>query len=123
MPRLGAGHRRPPGWPLDRVCTESARRTAGAHDGGCAPKPPERGPGPIRRCLGASVMMGLRSTACAPAAGLLAAALLLVSAPALAGPGDTQGGKGVVFAKRRDCVKAVPLLEEAEKLRHRPLYA
>jgi hypothetical protein len=48
------------------------------------------------------------------------AAALLASVPAAAAPGDAQGARGMVFARKRDCVKAIPLLEEAEKLRHRP---
>ena len=35
-------------------------------------------------------------------------------------PGEAQAQKGLWFARRRDCTKAVPLLVEAEKLRHRP---
>jgi hypothetical protein len=58
---------------------------------------------------------------------LLAASLLGVAlstaAPAAAGPGDAQGAKGLVFARRRDCVRAVPLLEEAERQRHKPSWA
>lgn len=50
------------------------------------------------------------------------AALVVLSAPlsASAAPGDAQAQKGLLLAKKRDCAKAVPLLEEAEKLRHRP---
>ena len=50
-------------------------------------------------------------------------ALVLMVSPAAAGPGDTPGSKGLVFAKRRDCVRAVPLLEDAELQRHRPTWA
>lgn len=50
----------------------------------------------------------------------LSAAALLASPRALAGPGDTQAGKGLLFARRGDCVKAIPYLEEAELARHRP---
>ncbi len=44
----------------------------------------------------------------------------LVAGVALGAPGDAEGAKGLLFARRRDCVKAVPLLEAAERLRHRP---
>lgn len=50
-------------------------------------------------------------------------ALVLVASPAAAGPGDTPGSRGLVFARRRDCVRAVPLLEDAELQRHRPTWA
>lgn len=58
----------------------------------------------------------------APAIGLALAALFTAPA-ARAAPGDTQGQKGMLLAKRRDCAKAIPLLEEAERLRHRPMHA
>jgi hypothetical protein len=57
------------------------------------------------------------------AASLLGAAALSVAAPSAAGPGDAQGAKGLTFARRRDCVKAVPLLVEAERQRHKPSWA
>lgn len=58
------------------------------------------------------------------AARLLAAAAVIAAAPpALAGPGDTKAAKGMLFAKRRDCNKAIPLLEDAELARHRPSVA
>jgi hypothetical protein len=50
-------------------------------------------------------------------------AVLLLAHPAAAGPGDTQGARGLLFARRRDCVKAMPLLEQAEKQKHRPSWA
>lgn len=50
-------------------------------------------------------------------------AIALVSAPALAGPGDADAAKGIALARRGDCVKAIPLLEQAEQLRHRPASA
>ncbi len=57
----------------------------------------------------------------APTLALVASLLTqLASAPALAAPGDAEGARGLLFARRRDCVKAVPLLETAERLRHRP---
>jgi hypothetical protein len=46
-----------------------------------------------------------------------------IAAPARitwAAPGDVEANRGLAFAKRGDCVKAVPLLEEAELKRHRP---
>lgn len=43
-----------------------------------------------------------------------------VARTASAGPGDAQAARGISAAKRGDCVKAVPLLEEAELKRHRP---
>jgi hypothetical protein len=67
-----------------------------------------RAPGPA---LGTAVGLALFVT------------LLLLTSPAAAGPGDTPGSKGLVFAKRRDCVRAVPLLEDAELQRHRPTWA
>jgi hypothetical protein len=55
---------------------------------------------------------------------VIAASLALASLAsmplALAAPGDAQAQRGLLFARRRNCDKAVPLLEEAEKLRHRP---
>jgi hypothetical protein len=58
------------------------------------------------------------------AAGVLTIAALLLFAPsARAAPGDAEGQKGLIFAKKRDCAKAIPLLEEAERLRHRPMVA
>ncbi len=54
----------------------------------------------------------------------LAAAASLVAfafAPsAVAAPGDAEAAKGLAAAKRGDCVKAVPLLEQAELARHKP---
>ncbi|APR79962.1 Hypothetical protein A7982_05309 [Minicystis rosea] len=49
--------------------------------------------------------------------------VMAAASPALAGPGDAQAQKGLVFAKRRACGKAIPLLEEAELARHRPSVA
>ncbi|MCC6555340.1 MAG: hypothetical protein IT372_20455 [Polyangiaceae bacterium] len=40
--------------------------------------------------------------------------------PAWAGPGDFQAARGIALARKGDCAKAVPLLEEAELKRHRP---
>lgn len=54
------------------------------------------------------------------AGALLAAAVILITVPALGGPGDAQAQKGMLFAKKRDCVRAIPLLEDAELARHRP---
>jgi hypothetical protein len=45
---------------------------------------------------------------------------MLATAPALGGPGDAQAQKGMLFAKKRDCVRAIPPLEDAELARHRP---
>ena len=66
---------------------------------------PDR-PGPtwIRRLLGV---------------GLAVAAGCFV-APASAAPGDAQAQKGIALAKKGECGDAVPLLEEAEGIRHRP---
>lgn len=50
----------------------------------------------------------------------LGGAVALVTPTASAGPGDAQAAKGLGFARRGDCVKATPLLEEAELERHRP---
>jgi hypothetical protein len=50
----------------------------------------------------------------------LVSALVLAAPGASAGPGDTAAAKGLSLVKRGDCVKAVPLLEEAELARHRP---
>jgi hypothetical protein len=63
-----------------------------------------------------------------PAAAVLSTVLVglavsLAAAPALAGPGDADGARGLVFARRRSCAKAVPLLERAEKMRHKPSWA
>jgi hypothetical protein len=56
-----------------------------------------------------------------PASGIaLGAALMLVSLPVLAGPGDADASKGIALAKQGDCVQAIPLLEQAERARHRP---
>jgi len=53
--------------------------------------------------------------------GLALVSALVSAAPgASAGPGDTAAVKGLALAKRGDCVKAVPLLEEAELAHHRP---
>ncbi|MFT3765268.1 MAG: tetratricopeptide repeat protein [Minicystis sp.] len=54
---------------------------------------------------------------------LLSSIVLAVPLPALAGPGDTQAQKGMLFARKRNCAKAIPLLEEAELARHRPSVA
>ena len=42
------------------------------------------------------------------AAVLLGSASLVAAGEARAGPGDVDGAKGLVFARRRNCVKAVP---------------
>jgi hypothetical protein len=49
----------------------------------------------------------------------------LVAAPrqAHAGKAEFLGAKGMGLARKGDCVKATPLLEEAELLRHRPVVA
>ena len=47
-------------------------------------------------------------------------ALCLTAAPALAAPGDDQAGKGLFFVAKHDCKRAVPWLEQAERIRHRP---
>jgi hypothetical protein len=57
------------------------------------------------------------------AAVLLGLTVALGAAPALGGPGDAEGARGVLFARRRSCTKAVPLLEQAEKRRHKPSWA
>ncbi len=75
-----------------------------AHEGGDLP-------GASRR--------GIRARAHA-VAGALGAATSITAALAGAAPGDEQAGKGILFAHRRDCVRAVPLLEQAERMRHRP---
>ena len=53
----------------------------------------------------------------------LAGAVFLAAPSALAGPGDTAAVKGLALARRGDCVKAVPFLEDAELARHRPSVA
>ena len=50
----------------------------------------------------------------------LGGAVAFAAPGASAGPGDGQAVKGLSAAKRGDCVKAAPLLEEAELARHRP---
>ncbi|TKD01847.1 hypothetical protein [Polyangium fumosum] len=50
----------------------------------------------------------------------LAAAVGCFVAPASAAPGDAQAQKGIALARKGECGDAVPLLEEAEGLRHRP---
>jgi hypothetical protein len=50
----------------------------------------------------------------------LGGALVLGASSAVAGPGDTAAVKGLSLARRGDCVKAVPFLEDAELARHRP---
>lgn len=50
----------------------------------------------------------------------LGGALVLAAPDVAAGPGDTAAVKGLALARRGDCVKAVPLLEDAELARHRP---
>ena len=92
-------------------------------------RPALAGPRTIRRIA----MLGVRmndpgrappALAQAVAAALLgASAGLLAAAPAGAGPGDGEGARGQLFARRRNCVKAVPLLEQAERLRHKPSWA
>ena len=56
---------------------------------------------------------------CLLAAGLAAAAGFS-AAPAHAGPGDAQAQRGIALARKGECGDAVPLLEEAEGIRHRP---
>jgi tetratricopeptide (TPR) repeat protein len=51
---------------------------------------------------------------------LTSACIAALARPAWAAPADVQANRGLAFAKRGDCVKAVPLLEEAELKRHRP---
>lgn len=61
-----------------------------------------------------------------PHAALAAAALaavFLCASSAAAGPGDADGARGLVFARRRDCKRAVPALEAAEKQKHKPSWA
>jgi hypothetical protein len=53
----------------------------------------------------------------------LGGAVVLAAPVALAGPGDGAAVKGLSLARRGDCVKAVPFLEEAELARHRPANA
>jgi hypothetical protein len=53
-------------------------------------------------------------------AALAAAALFATAGDALAGPGDTAAAKGMLLARKRNCAKAIPLLEDAELARHRP---
>ena len=50
----------------------------------------------------------------------LVGALVLAAPGAFAGPGDAAAVQGLSLARRGECVKAVPLLEEAELARHRP---
>jgi hypothetical protein len=54
------------------------------------------------------------------AAALAGSVTQLASVAALAAPGDAEGARGLLFARRRDCVRAAPLLEAAERLYHRP---
>jgi hypothetical protein len=56
-------------------------------------------------------------------AALFGLAALALAPRALAGPGDAEAQKGLAAAKKGDCVKAIPLLEEAELARHRPTSA
>lgn len=53
----------------------------------------------------------------------LGSAISLAAPAAWAGPGDAAAQKGLAIAKGGDCVKAIPLLEEAERARHRPASA
>lgn len=53
----------------------------------------------------------------------LVTALSLASRSVLAAPGDGEASKGITLAKRGDCVQAIPLLEQAERIRHRPASA
>lgn len=53
----------------------------------------------------------------------LSGAVVLAAPAAFAGPGDTAAVKGLSLARRGDCVKAVPFLEDAELARHRPSVA
>jgi hypothetical protein len=62
-------------------------------------------------------MLARRSFASAAAAYLVAFGF---SPAAAAAPGDADAAKGLAAAKRGDCVKAVPLLEQAELARHKP---
>jgi hypothetical protein len=50
----------------------------------------------------------------------LGGATSLAAPSAWAGPGDSAAQKGLAIAKGGDCVKAIPLLEEAERARRRP---
>ena len=65
----------------------------------------------------------LRAFARRAAALVLGSIMTANALPARAGPGDAQAQKGLLFAKRRACGKAIPLLEEAELARHRPSVA
>jgi hypothetical protein len=51
---------------------------------------------------------------------LVGVACLLVAGLAGAAPGDAEAARGIVYAWQHNCAKAVPLLEAAERLRHRP---
>jgi hypothetical protein len=77
-----------------------------------------RAPG---RRLATSALLGAAHPVAALA--VLLALVTLAPTPAAAAPGDAQAQNGLVFARRRDCVRAVPLLETAELARHRPLTA
>lgn len=78
------------------------RRTSAARrDGRTGPDLP--GPTFLRRLLG----VGL-------------AAAVFPAAHAHAAPGDTQARRGIALARRGECGEALPLLEEAEGVRHRP---
>ncbi len=57
-----------------------------------------------------------------PLAAALALAALFAGGAAQAGPREA-AQKGVYFAKRGECVKAIPFLEEAELANHRPSIA
>lgn len=54
---------------------------------------------------------------------LIGGASVLAAETAHAGPPDARASKGMLFARRRQCGKAIPLLEEAELARHRPSVA
>lgn len=67
------------------------------------------------------VARGCRARAALAALALIGA--VVAPAEALAAPGDREAREGLAAAKKNDCVKAVPLLEDAELLRHTPTTA
>ncbi|MFO0755518.1 MAG: tetratricopeptide repeat protein [Byssovorax sp.] len=91
--------------PSSALCR--ARRSCAAYD------PPIVARSPRRRVRLTPTLLGV----------LLGGALGLGAPAAVAGPGDTAGQKGQFFARKGNCEKAVPLLEEAELARHRPSFA
>jgi hypothetical protein len=57
----------------------------------------------------------------ATAAALVGVAALLATGPSSAAPpGDAEAQRGLFFARQRNCTKATPLLETAERQFHRP---